>query len=548
MRKVGKDVLIGKILPDDPTGKIVPTRAKRKSARDPSSPDSTAANQETAQKGLASPKYIRSKDILDAIAEKHGIDEDIYALLEEDTVTAQKLISCARFLTCTDGERLSNIAIWQLMHPIPYVEGLSEDICRSLTEMLGNIVDFGRGLFTQRLLRQQDDVILVAYDTASYPQGQSPDRYGVSHGTNGLTAIKLLSLYAEKTNEPLGFTLRPNNIPDAVSVKTALSELPGMTPQRILLVTDSGFYSETTAHALIADGFRFLMRIDETAKWVNDHLEACLDELLHSTCSCSEDGFVVGLTKTVAHCFQKEDADGTAQALRKRVSLHFFLDTAKRAKLKAQLCSSLSAVLNLITHGTSMEGLSPEAQHLAKRYIRYKTTRNKQVAYIDDQTVAEDSRYYGIFTVIGHGDFSQVRDTKLAFQTLIRREHIEHHFRPEKPYAGETVVRSWYSDNVMGRLIIQFIALLYEDTLNNEIRRIARELEDEITRPERTAAGQAQNLLAWLHEGSPSALLSWFDVLENAAVSSQIKAIRWNSEVLERDRMFLKRLGVKAIP
>jgi len=32
MRKMGKDVLLGKILPDDPEGKIIPTRPKKKSS------------------------------------------------------------------------------------------------------------------------------------------------------------------------------------------------------------------------------------------------------------------------------------------------------------------------------------------------------------------------------------------------------------------------------------------------------------------------------------------------------------------------------------
>ena len=119
MRKIGKDVLIGKILPNDPEGHIVPTRPKKKSVRDTgksSSPDPESA---TYSHISATRRHIGSSEILDAIAEKSGIEQDIYSLLDVDIGTAQKLISCARFLTCTDGESLSHIATWQLMHPIP---------------------------------------------------------------------------------------------------------------------------------------------------------------------------------------------------------------------------------------------------------------------------------------------------------------------------------------------------------------------------------------------------------------------------------------------
>lgn len=553
MRKVGKDILIGKILPNDPTGEIVPTRPKRKSAGDMTSPAVAPVNPD--QRVVATRKHIGSKEILDAIAAKNGIEDDIYALLEGDIGTAQKVISCARFLTCTDGECLAHIETWQLMHPIPYDEGLSKDVCHRLTESLGRNESFRQGLFAKRMLRQKEDVLIIAYDASTvstYSENQNDARYGFNKDKDGLKTIKLLSLYSSETNEPLGFAKQPGNIPDVVSLKNAISQLQVLTTQKMIIVTDNGFYSEENAYALIADGFGFLMRIEITTNWVKTYLEECLEELLDSSCSCSESGYVVGLTKTVVHCFQSVDDDGTVHTLRKRIPLHFFLDTAKRTAMKADLSNTLSDILNLINQGMPIEGLSPEAQKLAKRHIRYKTIRKKQVAYIDDQTVLEDCRYNGIFAVVGFGNFLQVRDTRMAFRTYINREHIEDHFRAEKQSVDGNTVRSWYGDNYMGRLIIQFVALIYEDTLINEIKRIKKELEDDITRSkitgkEKTIAGKKRKLLTWLNKQSLFTLLSWFDALEETNVSSQIKERKWKTEVLERDRMFLDMIGVNAI-
>ena len=555
MRKMSKDVLVGKILPDDPEQKIVPTRPKKKSY--PNTGNSQSPDPEVAAVPHinATRKHIGSKEILDAVAEKNGIEADIYALLDTDIGSAQKLISCARFLTCTDGECLSHIETWQLMHPIPYAEGLSKDICHKLTENLGTNEEFRQGLFSKRMLRQKEDVLVVAFDasTAStYSENQNDARYGFNKDKDGRKTIKLLALYSSENNEPLGFAKQPGNIPDVVSVQNAISQLLVLSDQRIVLVTDNGFYSEGNAYDLIHDGIGFLMRIETSTKWVMAYLEESLEDLLASSCSCCDSGYVVGITKTVVHCFQKTDTDGTVHSLRKRIPLHFFLDTDKRTRMKADFSLSLSNILNLINNGMPVQGLSNEAQELVKNHVRYKTIRGKQIAYIDDKTVTEACKYNGIFAVVGYGNFQQVRDTKAAFRTYINREHIEDHFRAEKQSVDGNTVRSWYGDNYMGRLVIQFVALIYEDTLMNEIKRIKNQLESDITRSkitgkDKTTAGKKQKLLTWLNKQSLFTLLSWFDAIEEINVSSQIKAKRWNTEILERDRMFLDMLGVKAI-
>ena len=555
MHKTGKDVLIGKILPNDPEEKKVPTRPKRKPVQDQTGTSTSSATQDTNHQIFATRQHIGSKEILDAIAEKNGIEADIYSLLENDVGTAQKLISCARFLTCTDGECLSHIETWQLMHPIPYAEGLSKDICHNLTEELGKSEAFRQGLFAKRMQRQKDDVLIVAYDAttvSTYSNNQIDARFGFNKDKDGLKTIKLLALYSSENNEALGFTKQPGNIPDVVSVKNAISQLGVLTFQRIILVTDNGFYSEENAYFLIENEMGFLMRIEVNTKWVMKYLEDSLEEVLGSSCSCSEKGYVVGVTKTVVHRFEKKDTDGTVHTLRKRIQLHFFLDTEKRTKMKADLSVTLTDILELINNGMPINGLSPESQKLANKYIRYKTVRKNQIAYIDDTIVTEGCKYNGIFAVVGYGNYPQVHNTKMAFRTYINREHIEDHFRAEKQSVDGNTVRSWYGDNYMGRLVIQFVALIYEDTFMNEIKRIKGELENDITQSRKSGKGKTlatkkQKLLTWLNRQSLFSLLSWFDAIEETNVSSQIKAKRWNTEILERDRMLLDMLGVKDI-
>ena len=137
----------------------------------------------------------------------------------------------------------------------------------------------------------------------------------------------------------------------------------------------------------------------------------------------------------------------------------------------------------------------------------------------------------------------------LTFEEYIRREHIEDHFRAEKNTLDGNHVRSWYGENYMGKVMIQFVALCYEEKLWSDIAMIKRKLREDIaqskkTGKQKTMAGKKQKLLTWLNGLSLHELLSWFDAIERTEVSSQIRSTRWSTEVIERDSMFLKLLGV----
>ncbi len=101
----------------------------------------------------------------------------------------------------------------------------------------------------------------------------------------------------------------------------------------------------------------------------------------------------------------------------------------------------------------------------------------------------------------------------------------------------------------MGKVIIQFVALCYEERLWSDIAHIKSQLRKDIiqskkTGKQKTLAGKKQKLLTWLNGLSLHELLDWFDAIENTEVSTQIRSVRWSTEILERDRMFLELLGV----
>ena len=49
----------------------------------------------------------------------------------------------------------------------------------------------------------------------------------------------------------------------------------------------------------------------------------------------------------------------------------------------------------------------------------------------------------------------------------------------------------------------------------------------------------------WLKNTPVYLVLQWFDVIEEVNVSSKLHAKRWTTELTERDRLFLRKLGMK---
>ena len=561
MVKVGSEKLLGKYRSDDPDHVLLKTRPKKPSKpkaqdagtdRDPSAPLAEELPVEPSRIKKASRLRIGSSRILDHIALETGIESDVRSVLDEGM--ADKLISCARFLVCSANEPLSRIRTWQLTHPIPYEEGLSKDICHRLTNELGTNETFRQKLFQLRFDRQPTDELVVALDSSTvstYSENQLAARYGFNKAGDGLPTIKWMDLYASRTHEPLAFALQPGNIPDVVSIHNTLAQLQSVMGERkIVLLTDNGFYSDSNAYELISKGYSFISRVELSTKWVRQCLEKERLRLEGSSCSCDKDGYVVGITRRVFHTFQsKAGKDGSPACIRRICYLHFFLDTHKRSEMSAEFNAGLRKLKEQLESGYPLASLTPSAREMADEFFRLREACGRTYVEYNEAAITKAKEDFGIFVLLSHGEPAFLSDMVLTYEEYIRREHIEDHFRAEKNSLDGNHVRSWYGENYMGKVMIQFVALCYEERLWSDISMIKNKLREDITQSkitgkEKTLAGKKQKLLTWLNSLSLHELLSWFDAIENTEVSSQIRSIRWSTEVLERDRMFLELLGM----
>jgi hypothetical protein len=158
-------------------------------------------------------EHVGMMEIIDHIGVASGIDGGIYG--NTDLGTAQKIISLARYLLATNGQSLPGILTWQFNHPLPYVDGLSEDIYHDLFESVGRDESLQQNFFASRCESIKERAVL-AYDSSTistYSERQIEARYGFNKAADGLKTIKVLTLYSIETRQPVAFTKQPGNLP-----------------------------------------------------------------------------------------------------------------------------------------------------------------------------------------------------------------------------------------------------------------------------------------------------------------------------------------------
>ena len=56
-----------------------------------------------------------------------------------------------------------------------------------------------------------------------------------------------------------------------------------------------------------------------------------------------------------------------------------------------------------------------------------------------------------------------------------------------------------------------------------------------------------EKLKSWLNNTPLYLILQWFDAVETVNVSTQLKTKRWNTEITQRDKLFLHKIGMQDV-
>ena len=531
-------VLSSRIIGKIPKGKtsVVPTRPKRSSGGKVSIsnvPDSPVK---------ASRKRVGMMDIIDHIGKTSGIDDAIYAATDQGT--AQKILSLSRYLLATNGQSFPGITTWQFTHPLPYEDGLSEDVYHDLFEDVGRDETLIQSFFESRLSSLGSHALL-AYDSttvSTYSGRISEARYGFNKAHDGLETIKLLSLYSIETRQPVAFTKQPGNQPDVITIENALKQLQVLGINNAEIVTDNGYYSEKNLAGLLHAHFDFITLIKNSIKWVKKELDDHLDEFRTTSSACPFDINTHGITimrmqefsRTRKYASTKKGlSEGDEEIFRRRIYLHLYFNPLRRVEQDTAFDKDI------------FELKADSAAEKARKYLNIRHYGSKCTVTFNEKAISAKKKYHGYFALVSNCE-------KDPFECLFkyrRRETIEFFFESGKQRADGNRTRVWSSECLMGRMFVQFVALCYYEYLSEQLRQIKQALASEIANSESETAEilkSKKKLLSWLKNTPVYLTLQWFDAVEEVKVSTKLLSRRWTTEITVRDRLFLEKLGVPA--
>ena len=493
-------------------------------------------------------------DIIDHIGKASGIDEAIFDAADQGT--ARKILSLARYLLATNGQSLPGITAWQFTHPLPYEDGLSEDIYHDLFESVGRNESLIQSFFASRIASLEDKALL-AYDSttvSTYSGRISEARYGFNKAHDGLETIKLLSLYSIGTRQPVAFTKQPGNQPDVITIENALKQLQVLGIGRAEIVTDNGYYSEKNLAELLHAHFDFITLIKVSIKWVKKELDSHLEEFRTSSSACPFDLNTHGITIMRMQEFsrarkyastRKGLAEGDEETFRRRIYLHLYFNPLRRVEQDTAFDRDIFELKALIEEGAAEEDLTESAAEKARKYLLIRHYGSKCTVTFNEKAIAAQKKYHGYFALVSNCE----KDPFECLEKYRRRETIEFFFESGKQRADGQRTRVWTSECLMGRMFVQFVALCYYEYLSEQLRQIKQSLASEIASSENETAEILKikkKLLSWLKNTPVYLTLQWFDTVEEVKVSSKLLSRRWTTEITARDRMLLDKLGVPA--
>ena len=501
---------------------------------------------------IASRNHIGMMEIISHIGKSSAIDEGIYS--NTDMGTAQKIISIARYLLATNGQTLPGILTWQFNHAIPYEDGITEDIYHELFAQIGRDESLQQNYFASRASEIKDRAVL-AYDStpiSTYSDNQIEARYGFNKAGDGLKTIKQLTLYSIETRQPIAFTKQPGNLPDVITIENALKQLTVIGLGNAEIITDNGYYSENNLVAFLLASFDFITLVKIGIKWVKVELDSHPDEFDKMANVCPFDAETYGITITLKRDFEKvrKYADkkkglkkGDTEIFSRRIYLHLYFNPKRRAEEQAHFDKTIIELKKNIEKGVNIEDYPEAVQNKIAKYLRIHQRRGKTFVSFNEDACSEAKKYHGYFALVANSE----KDTFEALRKYRKRETIESYFETMKQRADGERVRVWDTDTLRGRMFVQFISLCYYEYFINEIRKIKATLGIKNGEPEHDTATNIKlekKLRSWLENTPIYIVLQWFDAVESVKVSSKLHSKRWTTEITQRDKMFLEKIGV----
>ena len=433
-----KQVCIGKL--DPVSGEFISSKrlaSKTVAARDPAV--------------TASTEVVGPLIVLDSITKQLGLEKLLKSCFPKHH---QQILMMAYYLTFK-GEALSHCELWCKSHAPEFAESLTS---QRISEILELINADAKQTFLSRWMNKILEDDYLCYDItsiSSYSELNEYIKYGHNRDKDKLQQLNLAVLFGQKGRLPVYFERTPGNITDVTILHNLLKTFKALEVKSLHYVMEKGFYSKKNVDELFAARDKFLVSVPIHNKWVQRVVDGIHDKVHGPEGYRKLDNEILYVH---SHLYSWGEN-------KRRCYVHLYYNARARADAIDKFNEEL------FEYKEELESGKPISTHqdAYDTFFTLKTTpkRGIKVSFNMEAVNQHIKRYAGFQVLLSNG----MKDPLEALQIYRDKDVVEKCFDDLKNQIDMKRLRMHSSATVDGRLLVQFIALIYVSALRKEMRK-----------------------------------------------------------------------------
>jgi len=333
------------------------------------------------------------------------------------------------------------------------------NIYKTLNELCSLKSQIEKHLFEQSKLQSYVNLSAVFFDVTTFHfESVNQDElrnFGYSKNAKFNEVQVVLSLLITEDGIPLGYDLFSGNTYEGHTLSAGIKKLKEQYDiKKVIVVADRGINSGANLHALIADGFEYIVgnRFKNLPKKVQNVVLGTEDYVIMNTDSRHD----VFKYKIIDH--EKEiRIDNKIEVIASKLICTW--SSKRAAKDRRDRERLVNKAEYIIKNGDSskMRG--------AKKYL---LEDNKSNFSLNVKKVEADAKWDGFYVI-------ETSDEQLSAEKVLSAYHqlwkIEESFKLYKSHLETRPLYHWTPDRIAGHFVLSYIAFLFERVLEIELRK-----------------------------------------------------------------------------
>jgi hypothetical protein len=301
---------------------------------------------------------------------------------------------------------------------------------------------------------------------SSFSEKLKPAEFGYNRDCESLPQVNLIMVHARETGLPLTWRMVNGSVPDVATLRNTAAFLTEYGMKEFSFALDKGFCSKANMRDLSAAGLDFVLGVPFNSKWAEDLLKRKRIKLESMKRMFSFDGRELHHVSEIIHL-------DIGKASELKVAGHLFLDPLRRQDMLSSFKRRVMAVeekaANEIfsSRWEAVEWLKENGAGVG-RCLVVKAFQGTAKILHSPMRMARASSAMG-YCLIAASDTGLSREQVLS--DYRSRDAVEKLFDALKNELGSKRLRSGDEGAVIGRLLVDFLALVLRKSLENALRK-----------------------------------------------------------------------------